>query len=249
MPLADDGQGACRGADDDVRLVQVVGISQGRLPGHRTPLPATGPVAGSGSPPSSGSRSARTGGGPPVPMVSGAHQQHLGLGEIGEDTAGLTAAKGHRHRASADLGVGAHRLATEKDFWNRRSRGSFHHYISLLGVGVGLLDLPQDLGSRAPGESRATGHPHQVSHRFLVLVPVDGGEHPASPPSAWNRCNQFSTCPCPLLQAAIELGAVCRWRRSPPRLTPGCSTSSRGADRWSRPRRPAPAKRHWRCCG
>ena len=139
---------------------------------------------------------------------AGAHQQHLGLGEVGEDTAGQAhGGEGHRHRAGADLGVSAHPFGHREGFLEQALQGSFHR-IRLLGVGVGLLDLPQDLRLPEHQGVEAAGHPHQVPHRFLVLVPVDGGEHLARLQRVEPLQPVQHLLPLPLLQAAIELGAV-----------------------------------------
>lgn len=131
-------------------------------------------------------------------MVSpGTDQQHLGLGEIGEDAAGQAhGGEGHRHGAGADLGVGTHPFRHREGFLEQALQGTLHRF-RLLGVGVGLLDLPQDLRLSQHQGVEPAGDPHQVAHRLLVLVP-EMAETTSLASSWWNRCSQLSTCsPCP----------------------------------------------------
>ena len=106
--------------------------------------------------------------------LAGTDQQHLGLGEIGEDPPSQAhRGKGHRHGAGADLGIGAHPLGHREGFLEQTLQRPLHR-LGLLGMGVGLLDLPQDLRLSQHQGVEPAGHPHQMADRLLVLVPVDG---------------------------------------------------------------------------
>ena len=43
-------------------------------------------------------------------------------------------------------------------------------------MGVGLLDLPQDLRLSQHQGVETAGHPHQVAHRLFVMVLIDGAD-------------------------------------------------------------------------
>ena len=103
-------------------------------------------------------------------------QQHLGLGEIGEDPPTQTdGGKGHRHGTGANLGIGAHPFGHRERFLEQPLQRPLHR-LRLLGMGIGLLDLPQDL--RLPQHQRVepARHPHQVAHRLFIVMLIDGSD-------------------------------------------------------------------------
>ena len=115
--------------------------------------------------------------------------------------------EGHRHGAGADLGVGTHPFRHREGFLEQALQGSLHRF-RLLGVGVGLLDLPQDLRLSQHQRVEPAGDPHQVAHRLLVLVAVDGGDHLARLQLVEPLQPAQHLLPLPLLQAAVQLGSI-----------------------------------------
>ena len=75
-------------------------------------------------------------------------------------------------------------------------------------MGVGLLDLPQDLRLPQHQGVEPAGHPHQVANRLLVLMLVDGGDHLGRIQTVETLQPLQHLLALPLRQAAVKLGAV-----------------------------------------